>query len=106
MKIYIVVTLNWTSRFTAKQEFYSYNTVIDEVFDTEEKAKESKLQLDNIYKSNGLRLAGIVEREIDFKTNELEHQKRHDEDAIKSESLRKFNECIDAAVARYSYTDL
>ena len=106
VKIYIVLITSWIPRFIGDQEFYDKDTIIDEVFDTEEKAKERKFELDKIYKQGNLTLVGIVEREIEFKTEVLTHQTCKDEDAIKSESLKKFNECVDAAVARYSYTDL
>ena len=106
MKIYIVLITSLIPRSIAGQEFYDKDTMIDEVFDTEEKAKERKFEMDRIHKFGGLTMVGIVEREIDFKTNESDLKNCPYDDAIKSESLRKFNECVEAAVVRYACTDL
>lgn len=64
MKIYIVLITSLIPRIIHGEEYYNKDTIIDEVFDTEEKAKERKFELDRIHKDGGLTMVGIVEREI------------------------------------------
>lgn len=63
--VYIVLITSWTPRMVANQEVYDKDTIVDQIFDTLEKAKERKFELDRIYKSDkDLTMVGIVEREI------------------------------------------
>jgi len=63
--VYIVLITSWTPRMVVDQKVYDKDTIVDEIFDTLDKAKERKFELDKIYKSDkDLTMVGIVEREI------------------------------------------
>lgn len=63
-KVYIVLDTT-LPRFINAQEYYDTDTIVDEVFDSEEKAKERKSELDRIYRGGPFyHTVGIVERII------------------------------------------